>query len=211
MKLEPEVRMRYARWARELAEALETGREDSAAQLLMRFNGPGAWALREGVEHYLRRAIEALGAFSLSLLALQSKHGAATPPQAEGLDGLTLLAEGSVHRALDALERALGELDLLGEAWAASPEVAQAGIARIRLALQDVLATQRIHDELGQAVGRCANLAEALTLQLDELFHRVDHPLPPLWGVRAEGLVGGPREVTQEQIDRLLQQRGNHG
>lgn len=25
MKLEPEVRMRYARWARELAEALETG------------------------------------------------------------------------------------------------------------------------------------------------------------------------------------------
>jgi hypothetical protein len=211
MKLEPEVRRRYAQWARELAEALEAGREDAAAHLLVRFNGPGAWALREGVEQYLRQAIEALGAFSQRLLDLQTKYVEMGEAKAVNLDALVLLAEGSVHRTLDALERAFGELDQLGEARFGTSEPLQAPIERLRLALQEVLSSQGFQDELGQVLGRCVKLAEALTLQLDALFHRLSNPLPFLAIGGAEQIFRGTQGVTQEQIDRLLQYRGDHG
>lgn len=210
MKLEPEVRARYVQWARDLAEALEAGQEDAAAQLLGQLNGPGAWALREGVEQYLRRAIEAVGSFSRCLSALQANYGERGKARDGNLGALEILAEESVHRTLDALERAFGELDQLSQADQGAAEPAAAGIERLRLALQEVLSIQGFQDDLGQVLGRSVKLLEALTLQLDVLLHRTGNPLPPLSLAGAERAANPTGGVTQEQIDRLLQRRHDH-
>jgi chemotaxis regulatin CheY-phosphate phosphatase CheZ len=213
MRLEKEVRRRYAAWARELATALDAGDETRAEALLVHLGRAGAWSLRHAVDRYARAATEAITHFSSALMLIQqTRPTSATNPPRE-MDALVLLAEDAVHRTLDAVERAFAELDYLRDTKALDAKELERGLDRTRLALRDVLATQGFQDQLGQLLGRCVSLVDTLAAQLDVLLHFLGEPRDPGSELLSRLAASQGALVTQQQIDALLDQRNasSHG
>lgn len=213
MRLEPEVRKRYIQWAQGLILALEAEDETRAEQLFARMGKASAWSLGHAVDRYVRAATEAISQFSSALAVLQETRPVAGASAPRELDALVLLSEDSVHRTLDAVERALGELDQLRDSLPPQAQELHRGIDRTRLALREVLVTQSFQDQLGQLLGRCVQLVDTFAAQLDVLLHLTGEPSNS--EVALLSRLGDPaaRRVSQEEVDALLRWRDglSHG
>jgi chemotaxis regulatin CheY-phosphate phosphatase CheZ len=213
MRLEPEVRKRYIQWAQGLISALEAEDETRAEQLFARMGKASAWSLGHAVDRYVRAATEAISQFSSALAVLQETRPVAGASAPRELDALVLLSEDSVHRTLDAVERALGELDQLRDSLPPQAQELHRGIDRTRLALREVLVTQSFQDQLGQLLGRCVQLVDTFAAQLDVLLHLTGEPSNS--EVALLSRLGDPaaRRVSQEEVDALLRWRDglSHG
>ena len=213
MRLEPEVRARYIQWARGLISALEAEDETRAEQLFTRFGKASAWSLVHAVDRYVRAATEAISQFSSALAVLQETRPVAGATAPRELDALVLLSEDSVHRTLDAVERAFGELDQLRDGLPPQAQELQRGIDRTRLALREVLVTQSFQDQLGQLLGRCVHLVDTFAAQLDVLLHLTGDPTDA--DVHRLSSMGDPakQRVSQAEVDALLRWRDglSHG
>ena len=213
MRLEPEIRKRYIEWAQGLISALEAEDETRAEQLFARMGKASAWSLGHAVDRYVRAATEAISQFSSALAVLQETRPVAGASAPRELDALVLLSEDSVHRTLDAVERALGELDQLRDSLPPQAQELHRGIDRTRLALREVLVTQSFQDQLGQLLGRCVQLVDTFAAQLDVLLHLTGEPSNS--EVALLSRLGDPaaRRVSQEEVDALLRWRDglSHG
>ncbi len=213
MRLEPEVRKRYIQWAQGLISALEAEDETRAEQLFARMGKASAWSLGHAVDRYVRAATEAISQFSSALAVLQETRPVAGASAPRELDALVLLSEDSVHRTLDAVERAFGELDQLRDSLPPQAQELHRGIDRTRLALREVLVTQSFQDQLGQLLGRCVQLVDTFAGQLDVLLHLTGEPSNS--EVALLSRLGDPaaRRVSQEEVDALLRWRDglSHG
>jgi chemotaxis regulatin CheY-phosphate phosphatase CheZ len=147
------------------------------------------------------------------LAVLQETRPVAGASAPRELDALVLLSEDSVHRTLDAVERALGELDQLRDSLPPQAQELHRGIDRTRLALREVLVTQSFQDQLGQLLGRCVQLVDTFAAQLDVLLHLTGEPSNS--EVALLSRLGDPaaRRVSQEEVDALLRWRDglSHG
>jgi chemotaxis regulatin CheY-phosphate phosphatase CheZ len=213
MRLEPEIRKRYIQWAQGLISALEAEDETRAEQLFARMGKASAWSLGHAVDRYVRAATEAISQFSSALAVLQETRPVAGASAPRELDALVLLSEDSVHRTLDAVERAFGELDQLRDSLPPQAQELHRGIDRTRLALREVLVTQSFQDQLGQLLGRCVQLVDTFAAQLDVLLHLTGEPSNS--EVALLSRLGDPaaRRVSQEEVDALLRWRDglSHG
>ena len=213
MRLEPEIRKRYIQWAQGLISALEAEDETRAEQLFARMGKASAWSLGHAVDRYVRAATEAISQFSSALAVLQETRPVAGASAPRELDALVLLSEDSVHRTLDAVERAFGELDQLRDSLPPQAQELHRGIDRTRLALREVLVTQSFQDQLGQLLGRCVQLVDTFAAQLDVLLHLTGEPSKS--EVALLSRLGDPaaRRVSQEEVDALLRWRDglSHG
>jgi chemotaxis regulatin CheY-phosphate phosphatase CheZ len=213
MRLEPEVRKRYIQWAQGLIAALEAEDETRTEQMFTRLGKASAWSLGHAVDRYIRAATEAINQFSSALAVLQETRPVAGATAPRELDALVLLSEDSVHRTLDAVERAFGELDQLRDALPPQAQELHRGIDRTRLALREVLVTQSFQDQLGQLLGRCVHLVDTFAAQLDVLLHFTGEPSSA--EVQLLSQLGEParQRVSQEEVDALLRWRDDlsHG
>ena len=211
MRLEPEVRKRYIQWAQGLIAALEAEDETRTEQMFTRLGKASAWSLGHAVDRYIRAATEAINQFSSALAVLQETRPVAGATAPRELDALVLLSEDSVHRTLDAVERAFGELDQLRDGL--PPQAQAVNTVLKRLGLREVLVTQSFQDQLGQLLGRCVHLVDTFAAQLDVLLHFTGEPSSA--EVQWLSQLGDParQRVSQDEVDALLRWRDglSHG
>lgn len=215
IKMEDEVRKRYARIAGKLALALEVNDAQEIEILFGQLGRVGAWSLRHAVDRYALAMTEAIAGFSRALATVQEVEGFDGPQSPREHGTLINVAEESVHRTLDAVERALGELDHLRQLDAQDRDAFQESLNRTRLALRDILAMQGFQDQLGQLVARCVSLVDTLAGQLDGLLQFSEASRHSSIDFLGQLLEGNPQEqlISQQQIDALLDVRNapTHG